>query len=179
MLNEKRVKEAESNVRQYLTEGLLKKQKNETAKEMYIENSDLSLNTAQKLLSLESADYKPYLWVIVTSYYSMYYIANAVLLNIGYKVGDKISHKITSDALIVFARDKLKKGLIEEYEDIKEDALELISFKADSLLESLDFEREKRSKFQYQMDEVAKKSKALTSLDRAKEFVFELKKLLN
>ena len=178
MLSDKRIKEAESNVKQYLADGLLKKQTNETAKEMYIENSNLSLETAQKLLSLENQTYQPYLWVIVSSYYAMYYIANAVLLKIGYKVGDKISHKVTADALIVFARDKLKKELIEEYEKVKEDALELTSSKADSLLESLDFEREKRSKFQYQMDEKVKKSKALTSLERAKQFVFELKKLL-
>ena len=178
MLSDKRIGEAESNVKQYLAEGLLKKQTNETAKEMYVENSNLSLQTAQKLLSLETQEYKPYLWIIVSSYYAMYYIANAVLLDIGYKVGDKISHKITADALIVFARDKLKKELIEEYEDVKDDALELISSKADSLLQSLDFEREKRSKFQYQMDEKAKKSKALTSVERAKQFVFELKKLL-
>ena len=144
MLSDKRIKEAESNVKRYLAERLLKKQMNETAKEMYIENSNLSLETAQKLLSLENQTYQPYLWVIVSSYYAMYYIANAVLLKIGYKVGDKISHKVT----------------------------------ADSLLESLDFEMEKRSKFQYQMDEKVKKSKALTSLERAKQFVFELKKLL-
>ena len=178
MLSDKRIKEAESNVKQYLADGLLKKQTNETAKEMYIENSNLSLETAQKLLTLENQTYQPYLWVIVSSYYAMYYIANAVLLKIGYKVGDKISHKVTADALIVFARDKLRKELIEEYENVKEDALELTSSKADSLLESLDFEREKRSKFQYQMDEKVKKSKALTSLERAKQFVFELKKLL-
>jgi len=168
MLSDKRIKEAEINVKQYLSDGLLKKETNETAKEIYIENCDLSLQTSQKLLSLETQEYKPYLWVIVSSYYSMYYIANAILLNINYKVGDKISHKVTADALIVFARDKLKKGLIEEYEDIKENALELISSKTDSLLESLDFEREKRSKFQYQMDEKAKRSKAITSIERAK-----------
>ena len=178
MLSDKRIKEAEINVRQYLSEGLLKKQNNETAKEMYIENSNLSLETAQKLLSLESASYKPYLWIIVSSYYAMYYMANAVLLNLGYKVGGKISHKITADALIVFVRNKLKKELIEEYEDVQEDALELISSKTDSILQSLDFEREKRSKFQYQMDEQAKKSKSLISLERAKLFLFELKKLL-
>ncbi|OGJ19836.1 hypothetical protein A3K73_03650 [Candidatus Pacearchaeota archaeon RBG_13_36_9] len=179
MLDEKRIKEAESNVRQYLAEGLIKKQENRTAKEMYLENSNLSLETAQKLLSLETNIYKPYLWVIISSYYSMYYIANAVLLEFGYKVGDKISHKVTSDALIVFARNKLKKELIEGYENIKEDALELISQKTDNLLQSFDLEREKRSKFQYQMDEKAKQSKALTSLERAKEFVFEMKKLLS
>lgn len=178
MLDEKRIKEAESNVRQYLAEGLLKKQQNETAKQMYLENCNLSLETAQRLYSLETEFYKPSLLVIVSSYYSMYYIANAVLLNIGYRVGDKVSHKVTSDALIVFIRNKLRKELINEYESVKEDALELISSKTDSILQSLDFEREKRSKFQYQMDEQAKKSKALTSLNRAKEFVFEMKKLM-
>jgi len=178
MLDKKRIKEAESNVKHYLEEGLIKKTTNETAKQMYIENADLSLETAQKLLSLESKDYKPYLWTIVSSYYSMYYIANAALLNLGYKVGDKISHKVTSDAMIIFIRNKLKKEMLEGYEDIKQDALELISSKTDFLLKSLDLEREKRSKFQYQMSEEVKRGKAVTSLKRAKEFLFEMKKLL-
>lgn len=125
MLDDKRVKEAESNVRQYLEDGLLKKQRNETAKEMYIENADLSIQTAQKLLSLESKEYRPSLWIIATSYYSMYYIANSVLLHLGYKVGDKVSHKVTADALLVFVRNKLKKQLLEEYEDAKEFVFEM------------------------------------------------------
>ncbi len=178
MLDKKRIKEAESNVNNYLEEGLLKKQKNETAKQMYLENSELSLKTAQKLLNLEDENFKPYLWVIVSSYYAMYYIVNAVLLNIGYKIGDRISHKVASDSLIVFIKDKLKKELLEEYENTKEEALELISTKTDEILKYLDYEREKRSKFQYQMDEKIKKTKALTSLKRSKEFVFEMKKLL-
>lgn len=178
MLDEKRIKEAESNIRRYLQDYLLKKQTNETAKAMYVENANLSLETARKLLALETKDYHPYLWVIVTSYYSMYYIANAVLLKLGYKVGDKVSHKVTADAIIVFVRNKLKKNLLEEYENVREDALEIMSQRADALLKSLDEEREKRSKFQYQMDELAKRGKAVTSLERAKEFVFEMNKLL-
>jgi hypothetical protein len=67
---------------------------------------------------------------------------------------------------------------MEEYEETKDAALELMSQKADILLQSLDYEREKRSKFQYQMDEQAKRGKAITSLERAKEFIFEMKKLL-
>lgn len=178
MLSDKRIKEAENNVKRYLEEGLLKKQHNETAQAMYLENCDNSLQTAQRLLKLESEVYKPYLWVIVTSYYAMYYVANAILLAVGYKVGEQISHKVASDALIVFARNKLQKGLLEEYEHVKEDALELMATKADDLLQTLDFEREKRSKFQYRMDEEIKQSKAKTSLERAKTFVFELKKVL-
>lgn len=179
MLNEKRIKEAESNAKQYLEEGLLKKERNETAKLMYIENSDLSLETAKKLLGLENENYKPHLWIIVVSYYAMYYIANAVLLEIGYKVGDKISHKVTADSLIVFVRNKLRKELIEGYEEVKEDAQELIASKVDTLIESFDFELGKRSRFQYKMEEEAKKGKAITSLKRAKKFVFEMKKLIH
>ncbi len=74
--------------------------------------------------------------------------------------------------------NKLKKNILEEYENAQADALELMSQRADALLKSLDKEREKRSKFQYQMDEQAKRGKATTSLERAKEFVFEMKKLL-
>ena len=179
MLDKKRINEAESNVRQYLDEGLLKKAFNETAKQMYVENSDISLQTAKKLFEIEDADYKPYLWIIVASYYSMFYIANAVLIEFGYKVGAKISHKVTADALIVFVRNKLKKELLEDYEEAKGDALELISSKVDVLMQFFDFELEKRSKFQYRMDEDIKRTKALTSLERAKEFVFEMKKLLS
>ena len=127
MINAKRIKEAEANVRQYLNEGLMKHMQNETARLMYLENSDLSLETAKKLLALETESYKPFLWVIVTSYYSMYYIANAALLHLGYKIGEKISHKITSDALLAFARNKLQKKLLENYEQAREDALEIIA----------------------------------------------------
>jgi len=178
MLSSERIKEAESNIKRYINENLLKKETNRTAQLMYMENSETSLQTAQKLLLLETKEYNPSLWVIVTSYYAMYYIANAVLLHAGYKVGEKISHKVTADALIVFIRNRLKKRLLESYEETKEEALELLSQRVDALLQSLDYEREKRSKFQYQMDEQAKRNKAITSLERAKEFVFEMKKLL-
>ncbi len=178
MIDKERIKKAESDVSKYLEEFLLKKEKNETAKNMYVKNSELSLETAQRLLELEDEKYKPYLWIIVAAYYSMFYIANAVLLSLGYKAGDKISHKVTEDCLIVFVRNKLKKEILEEYETAKEEALEIISSKVDSIIESFEFEREKRSVFQYQMGEDLKKSKAITSLDRAKKFVFEMKKLL-
>lgn len=178
MLDTKRIIEAQKNTTTYLREGMLKKETNNTAKNMFLKNSDLSLETAQRLLVLEKEGFKSYLWVVVTSYYSMYYIANAVLLTLGYKVGDKVSHKVTSDALITYVRDKLHKELIEGYEDSQEDALELVATRTDSLIKSFDFERGKRSKFQYDTSEEIQRKKAITSLTRAKEFVFELKKLL-
>jgi len=108
----------------------------------------------------------------------MYYLAKAVLYILKYKVGDKISHKVTADALIVFVRNKLKASLIESYEEAKEEAFEISGQRADEILESFDQERVKRSIFQYSMTEEARKAKAETSLKRAKEFNFEMKKLL-
>ena len=175
MIDKKKIDEAKRNFDSYLREGLLKREKNETALDTYLKNSDLSLKVAQKLMEDEI---KPYLWVIVCSYYSMFYIANAVLLTLGYKTSDKIVHKVTSDTLIVLVLDRLKKELLEEYEKIRDDALEIASSKAEDIIKSYDFEMDKRSRFQYQMSEEVKEQKAKTSLERAKEFIFEMKKLL-
>ena len=177
MLNEKRLKEAESNVKGYLEDGLIWKYKNSRQEilETYQRNYQESLDVAQKLFEQNLSN----LWIIVISYYSMYYITNAVLYKIGYKIGSKISHKVTADALIVFVRNKLKKNLLEDYEQAKEEALEIIGRKTDEIIESFDREMEKRSTFQYESTEEIKRTKANTSLERAKRFVFEMKKLLS
>lgn len=173
MLDEKRIKEAETNVRSYLEDGLLKKTTtNDKIIKILLENAKESLRVAEEVKEISE------LWVIVCSYYSMFYYANAVLLKLGYKVGEKIAHKVTADAMIVYVRNKLKKSLLEEYEDVKEEALNLAGIKADSLIQSLDFEREKRSVIQYKTIEAEKQSKAKTSLKRAKEFSKEMRKLL-
>lgn len=176
MLREERIKEAKNNFPKYLADGLIKKQKNETAKEMFSKNADISLRVADKLLL---DDLEAYLWVIVSSYYSMFYIANAYLLELGYKIGDKIVHKVTNDALIVLVLEKLTKELIGDYEEIKEEALEIASMKADELIGNYEQELHKRAIFQYEMSKSIKKSKAVTSLKRAKEFNLEIKKLMS
>ncbi len=176
MLDETRIKEAELNVRGYLQEGLVKKYElfKEEILETYKRNYQESLDVAQKISDKNMSN----LWTIVISYYSMYYIANAVLYKIGYKVGHKVSHKVTADALIVFVRNKLKKSLLEDFEQAKEEALDIIGRKTDEIIESFDKEMEKRSVFQYESTEQIKQAKAKTSLDRAKTFIFEMKKLL-
>jgi uncharacterized protein (UPF0332 family) len=175
MLDKDRVKEAESNVRSYLEEGLLKKAAaNKQVMAVLMGNSKESLRVAEEVQRRNFSE----LWVIVCSYYAMYYCANAVLLKLGYKIGDKIVHKVTSDALIVYVRGKLKESLLEEYEETKEEALSLAGMKADSLIEPFEFERNKRGLIQYKTIEVEKRSKAATSLQRAKEFTLEMEKLL-
>jgi hypothetical protein len=176
MLDKKRIKEAEKNVQNYLKEGLLKKEpSNEDAIRVLLKNTRESIASAEKLDSARTSD----LWVIVCSYYAMFYITNAVLHKLGYKVGDKIVHQVTSDALIAYARKKLKESMLEEYEDIKEEALSLAGLKADSLIESFEFEKGKRGRLQYTTDDIEKQSKAKTSLKRAKEFVFEMEKFFS
>lgn len=176
MLSEDRIKEAETNIRAYLSEGLLKKESlNPDALRVLLRNAQESIDSAEKLNSERISD----LWVIVCSYYSMFYIANAVLRKLGYKVGEKIAHKVTVDALIIYARGKLKDALIEEYEDSKDEALNLAGIKADSLIESFDQEKTKRGKIQYRTDDIDKQAKAKTSLQRAKQFLFEMNILLN
>lgn len=175
MLDEKRIHEAENNVKLYLSDGLLRKIKgNESLIKLFMKNAKESLEVADKIYNDEMSD----LWTIVCSYYSMYYLSNAILLKLGYKVGDKISHKVTSGALIIYVRKKLKDSFIEEYEEAKEEALNLAGMRADSVIESFDFERIKRGLVQYKTLEVEKRSKAKTSLDRAKEFSVEINKLL-
>lgn len=142
--------------------------------ETYKINSKESTNVANILFKEDIST----LWVIVSSYYSMYYMANAVLLNLGYKVGDQISHKITSDALVVYVRDKLEKKLLEDYETAKAEAMQLNNL-TDELIKSFEFKRKKRSSFQYDMNTAIKRSKANTSLKRAFKFNFEMEKLLN
>lgn len=173
MLSEQRIREAEGGVKGYLQEGLIRKESFQgIVFRVLRNNAKESIDLANFIAENRKSD----LWVIVTSYYSMYYIANAVLYKLGYKVGEKISHKVTADALIVFARKRLKDSLIESYEEMQEEALAGIG--ADTLLESFDLERKKRSIIQYQTREFEKHSKAQTSLKRATEFVFEMEKML-
>ena len=77
MLDEERIKQAQQNVASYLQDGLLKKQDfKEVVFRVLRNNATESLEVAESLVS----DF----WVIVISYYSMYYIANAVLYKLGY-----------------------------------------------------------------------------------------------
>lgn len=171
MLSNERIKEAESCVRSYLDEGLLKKERfKEVVFATYLRNQKESLMVAKKLSDNNLSN----LWVIVTSYYSMFYVANALLYKLGYKVGHKVAHKVTSDALIVFVRSKLKDSLIEDYELASSEALTV----SDNYLQNYDFERIKRSVFQYESTEEIKSAKAKTSLERAEQFSKEMEKLL-
>jgi len=177
MLNKKRIDMAESNVKNYMQEGLLKevRVKEEQVKKILLGDCKESLKVAEILFNNNYSS----LWTIVCSYYSMYYISRAVLYELGYNTGENRTHKVVSDALIVHVRNKLKESLLEDYEELREEALEISGNKADELLENFDFERVKRSRFQYSTTEIVMRAKANTSLERAKRFVFEMEKLMD
>jgi uncharacterized protein (UPF0332 family) len=171
MLSNERIREAEQSVKSYLSDGLINKEKfSSIIFDTFMRNHRESLLVAKKLFDEQLSN----LWVIVTSYYSMFYLANALLYKLSYKVGPKVAHKVTSDALIVFVRNKLKDNLIEEYEIAASEAMVL----SETLLQNYDFERMKRSVFQYESTEEIKQTKAKTSLDRAQHFGVQIEKML-
>lgn len=173
MLTDKRIKEAERNTKTYLAEGLLKRSTDDVAKNILYKNAYDSLKAAQLLIDNHQS-----LWTIVTSYYAMFYMANAVLLATGYKTQDKIVHKVTADALIAIIRKKLKDSIISTYEEVREEALDIAEIKSGELTAHFDFERRKRNSIQYHTTNIAIAAKAKTSLQRATTFLFEMEALM-
>ena len=201
MIEKERVEEAKRNVKLYVEDGLLKTGDKEASKfvDFFMANAESSLQTASLLQEISddnslketlrvSSGFESYLWVIVSSYYSMFYAATAMLAKQGIRATGQIVHKVTADALIHFfgSNDKLAR-LLEQYEEAQTVGLELVGReelmkrmqkKADELIVSYEGERKKRSKFQYDIGVQAKRGYAQTSLERAKDFVFEVRKLL-
>jgi uncharacterized protein (UPF0332 family) len=202
MIEKKRIEEASRNVRQYITDGLLKVRDNESKKlvSFFMDQAERSLRTASLIfeLSTDSAakdtmrldrDFESHLWVIVTSYYSMFYAALALLASQGIRAGRQLVHKVVADALIhFFISNKRLAKMLEDYEEAKDTSLELIGReelmkhlekRADELIVAYEREREKRSKFQYNVGEMAKRGYAETSLQRARDLVSEVRKILS
>jgi len=201
MIDPERINEAKKNVKQYVDDGLLKVNDKDAPRFVgfFLANAESSLRTASVLQQISDdeslketlqagSNFESYLWVIVSSYYAMFYAATAILAKQGVKASGQIVHKVTADALIHFfaSNEKLAK-LLEQYEEAQTVGLELIGReelmkkmqkKADELIISYEGERKKRSKFQYDIGVQAKRGYAQTSLERARTFIFEISKLL-
>ncbi len=117
------------------------------------------------------------------SYYSMFYMARALLENEGIKLRSEQSiHALTFDALIYYfyLTGKLQKRLLEYFAEAKKQVSELLGKqKADELIEGYFFEKRKRATFTYDMGAVVIRAKAKTSLERAKKFNIEIRKILD
>ncbi|MCX6816054.1 MAG: hypothetical protein NT120_04350 [Candidatus Aenigmarchaeota archaeon] len=198
-LDANEIRKIEGNVKAYLQDGILKK--DPSAKDLvgiYMQNAERSFATASLLLDISDSselkkankmepDFETYIWVLVASYYSMFYAANALLAKSGLRTSEKIAHKATSDALVVYfiLNNKLAKSMYESYQesmsiamDLTKQDMETFMKKAESLASALEDERRKRGKFQYNMKLEMKRSKAVTSLERAREFIKEIRTLV-
>lgn len=171
-MDEKRIKIAEKNFNRYLQEGQIKKVKFEDIiYDTYFRNSSESLSVANDLFDKKQSS----LWVVIISYYAMFYMACAYIYKKGYKANYEIVHQIINESLIVLARHDLEKHFLEQYEEEKEKALSA----SQNLLDTYEYEREKRGTFQYETTEIIKEGKAKTSLDRAKAFISIMRQLIN
>ncbi|MEK6936567.1 MAG: hypothetical protein AABW58_00685 [Nanoarchaeota archaeon] len=72
MLDKERIKKAEDNAKSYLEDGLLRKTSmNKQVENILLSNGKESLKVAEEIHQKNISD----LWVIVSSYYAMYYYA--------------------------------------------------------------------------------------------------------
>lgn len=192
MLDDKKLKEVQSRVKNYVSDGIIKTRGNKEFVDFFVNNSRDSLNSANALFDLSTDkgmqektgyhNFDGFLWVINASYYSMFYMARALLEKGGIKLKSDLSiHAITFDALVYFfyLTGKLQKKFIEDFAEAKEDAAELLGKqKADELIEEYFFEKGKRATFTYETGAIVIQSKAKTSLERAKRLNIEIRKMI-
>lgn len=193
MLDEKKVKESKKRVEQWLTRGDIVKEKMGKFSAFFLKNAQNSFDTAKLLYTISTRpelqkttgfpDFNGFLWVINASYYFMFYMVRALLESSGVKIKTDYSiHMVAYDSFVTYfyATGKIEKQFIEEFQEASMEAQESLGKeKAKSLLEEYSLEREKRSRFTYEMGEIAIQNKAQTSLDRARQFNETLRKMMD
>jgi uncharacterized protein (UPF0332 family) len=192
LIDDKTMKGIQSRVKSYLSNGIVKTRQSKEHVAFFVENANNSLDSASTLFDLSTnrelldrigrTKLNGFLWVINASYYSMFYMARALIEDEGIKIHTDLSiHMVTFDVLVHFfyQNGKLQKKIIEDYFDAKAEVDELLGKqKADELIADYFSEKKKRSTFTYETGVFAIQSKAKTSLDRAKKFNQELIRLI-
>ena len=192
-LDDKKLKEIGNRVKNFISEGLIKSKQPKKYVDFFLTNATDSLKTTRCIYDMSTnKGYQQYtgyeglngfLWVINASYYSMFYMARALLESEGIKLKADLSiHALTFDALIhyFYLTGKLQKRLFEQYIEAQEEATELLGKqKADELVEEYFFEKRKRGNLTYETEEFAIRSKAKTSLDRATKFNTEIRMIVD
>jgi uncharacterized protein (UPF0332 family) len=193
MLDNKEIEIIKKNIKRYLNDNSIIKEKKGKFAEFFLSNAKNSLDSAKLLFEVSTKkdlqkitgfpDFNGFLWVVNSSYYSMFYMARALLESEGIKIKPESAsvHLITFNALVYYfyLTGKIQKSLIEEFKEAGEEASEVLGKeKAKSLIEDYSYEKDKRGRFTYEMGEIAIQNKAETSLNRAKKFNEEIRKLL-
>ena len=196
MLDEKRINSIRKRIASFVKEGIIKRVKEIKFVEFFLNNSKNSLDSAKLLFEISTKnnlkkrlgflDFNGFLWVINSSYYSMFYMARALLESQGIKIKTELSvHSTVFDALVYYfyLNGKLQMKLIEDFDEAKEEAAEILGKeeakeKAKELIEDYFYEKKKRGLFTYEMGAIAMENKARTSLERAKRFNEEIRKII-
>jgi uncharacterized protein (UPF0332 family) len=192
MIEDKKIEEAKRNAVKSINAGAIVKTKESKYTDFFIKNAKDSLDSAKALFDLsvnEKAraaagmpNFNGFLWVINSSYYSMFYIARALLESVGVKIkSDESVHYLVFNALIYYfySTGKLERHFIEDFKSAQDESSEILGKeKAKEIISDYSDEKEKRAKFTYEIGEIAMKSKAETSLNRAKRFNEEIRKIL-
>jgi len=193
MLDNKEIEIIKKNIKRFLSDNSITKEKKGKFAEFFLSNAKNSLDSAKLLFEVSTKkelqkttgfpDFNGFLWVVNSSYYSMFYMARALLESEGIKIKPESAsvHLITFNALVYYfyLTGKIQKSLIEEFKEAGEEASEVLGKeKAKSLIEDYSYEKDKRGRFTYEMGEIAIQNKAETSLNRAKKFNEEIRKIL-
>ncbi len=197
---EKRIKEADLIIVELIRNNQIK-ELSEQGKTRFVnfyrKQANLSVIAADLLYSISTEKssknfhklkegYECFLWVINASYYSMFYAVHALLAYKNKKIssGQGI-HKITAHALVYYflKNNFIAKELYEQFVESQKQAADLLNLedfqkKAIDLTNKYFFESDKRTRFTYETEEEIKQRHALTSLQRAKEFLNEIEKII-
>jgi uncharacterized protein (UPF0332 family) len=185
MLDEKTVKKEMEGLREEIRINA----ENKRFADFYLKQSLLTLNASKVLMQLSKdnasrknftfldENFEANLWVINTAYYSMFYMANAMLAKQGIKIRTTIGvHKKTYVLLMhyFYMTKKLARHYIDTFEKLQNESQELMAMeKAKDLMEKYGSEMKKRAIFTYNVNEQLKQAKAETSINRAIEFYNE------
>ena len=187
-------KEIESLVKQ--DKIIIEKNKPGKFTSFFLDNSRKSFDSAKVLMDIstnlklqEELGYPNFdgnLWTINASYYSMFYMVRGLLESSGIKIKSDSAtqsiHQIVFQSLVYFfyMNKRLEKKLIEDFhEAILESGEILGKEKAKKLVEDYKSEKDKRGIFTYELGQIAMQNKAKTSLERAKLFNQEIRKIIN
>jgi uncharacterized protein (UPF0332 family) len=195
MIEDKDIKNARKIITDCIKSGIIKKPVEGEVK-FFLNKAEQALMTADCLIRISDnaelkknfafpSQFESYVWIINTSYYSMFYTATALLAFHGYRIkSEQGIHALTYNALIYYFLDndkKLEKHILEKYQQVEKEAAELLQLaqeEARGHIERVKFEMEKRRIFTYYMGISAEKSKATTSFERAKEFLTLAKEMM-
>ncbi len=197
---DERIKEADTIITSLISEGkIVKLSEQEKIRfiNFYKKQANLSLIAADLLYALSTekdskefhkldSDYECFLWVINLSYYSLFYIVHALLAYRNVRIlSDQGIHKITAHALVYYCikNNFIAKELYGQFVESQIEAVELFNLedfkkRAMDLTTKYFYEVGKRARFTYETEEEAKQRHANTPLQRAREFLSEIEKII-